>query len=402
VPRVLLRALTVVVVLAAALGATPAQAIDASTLGRKLAAESRLLGSASGVRVVDLDTSRVLFTRQENLALAPASNEKLFTTASALLRFGADGVFTTVARARTGTTVDEVGSLRGDLYLVGGGDPTLGDAALSDLALKLSQDAGLRRVTGGVVGDDSRFDAARGFDPFLGGRLGALTWDHGRGGTQGPAQVAAQRLQGLLSARGVDFGRRARSGTLRSGQAAAGDPVDLAAVDSPPMQSLIAATNVPSDNFYAETLVKALGAAFGAAGSTSAGLAVVRADLATFGIHPRLTDGSGLSRSDRTTARQVVRLLERMAAQEQSAAWMSSLAVAGRSGTLRRRTRRTAAAGACRGKTGTLSNVSALSGYCVARNGHTVAFSVLANRVYTPRAKRVEDRIAAAIARFDG
>jgi len=169
------------------------------------------------------------------------------------------------------------------------------------------------------------------------------------------------------------------------------------------MRDLITTTNAPSDNFYAEMLVKALGANFGSGGSTRAGLAVVRADLAAFGIHPRLADGSGLSRLDRTTARQVVRLLERMAAQTQAArAWMSSLAVVGRSGTLRRRNRRTAAAGACRGKSGTLSGVSALSGYCLARGGHTLAFSVLANRVSTSGAKRVEDRMAAAIARYDG
>lgn len=399
----LFRLAAATVALCFSLGTASAFAIGAPALARKLAAESRLLGPASGVRVVDLDTQRVLYTRRENLALAPGSVEKLFTTASALLRFGAEGVLTTTARARPGVAVDDVGSLRGDLYLVGGGDPSLGDAALRDLALQLTQDTGLRRVTGGVVGDDSRFDAVRGVDPFLGGRLGALTWGHGRAGTQGPAQLTADRLQRLLKAAGVDFGRRARAGALRSKEARTGVPVDLAAVDSPPMRELITTTNGPSDNFYAEMLVKALGASFGAAGSTLEGLAVVRADLAAFGIHPRLVDGSGLSSADRTTARQVVRLLERMAAQAPAAkAWMESLAVTGRSGTLRRRGRGTPAAGACRGKTGTLSNVSALSGYCVASNGHTLAFSVLANRVFTPAAKRVEDRMVAAIARYDG
>jgi D-alanyl-D-alanine carboxypeptidase/D-alanyl-D-alanine-endopeptidase (penicillin-binding protein 4) len=404
VPRVLLRLAAAVLVLCFSLSTASASAIDASTLQRKLAGESRLLGGAAGVRVLDLDTGRVLFSRQENLALAPASNQKLYTTASALLRFGADGVLTTAARALPGVAVDEGGSLRGDLFLVGGGDPSLTDGTLRALAVQLTADAGLRRVTGGVIGDDSRFDAVRGFDPFLGGRLGALTWAHGRGGDQGPAQLAADRLQRLLGAAGVDFGRRARAGALRpTAGSGNGVPVDLAAVDSPPMRTLVAATNMPSDNFYAETLVKALGAGFGAGGTTRAGLAVVRADLAAFGIHPRLTDGSGLSRADRTTARQLVRLLERMAAQDQvSDAWMASLAVDGRSGTLRRRGRGTASAGACRGKTGTLSGVSALSGYCAAPNGHTLAFSVIANRVFTPAAKRIEDRIVAAIARFDG
>jgi D-alanyl-D-alanine carboxypeptidase/D-alanyl-D-alanine-endopeptidase (penicillin-binding protein 4) len=70
-------------------------------------------------------------------------------------------------------------------------------------------------------------------------------------------------------------------------------------------------------------------------------------------------------------------------------------------GTLRKRMRGTPAQGACRGKTGTLIGVSALSGYCTAANGHTIAFSFVENRVYALGAKRVEDRMVAAIARYD-
>jgi D-alanyl-D-alanine carboxypeptidase/D-alanyl-D-alanine-endopeptidase (penicillin-binding protein 4) len=109
-------------------------------------------------------------------------------------------------------------------------------------------------------------------------------------------------------------------------------------------------------------LTKALGARFGAGGSTEAGLAVVRADLAAFGVHPRLVDGSGLSRDDRTTAREVVRLLQRMDAQDTATTWSASLPVAGVSGTVRKRMRGVAAARRCAAKTGTLVGVSALSG----------------------------------------
>ena len=402
-PLALLRLAAAVVVLWVLLGAAPASAIDAYTLGQKLSAESRLLGSRAGVRVVDLETDRVLFSAGENRVLAPASNQKLYTTASALLRFGPGGVLTTTAQVLPGKEVDGVGSLRGDLYLVGGGDPSLDDADLGELAVKLTRMAGVRRVTGGVVGDDSQFDRSRGLDPFIGGSLGALTWGHGRSGGQGPAQLAAERLQRLLGSRGVDFGRRPRAGRLRAAANGTGDPVDLATDNSPPMQQLITTTNVPSDNFYAEILVKALGANFGAGGSTRAGLDVMRADLLSFGIRPQLADGSGLSRSDRTSPRQVVRLLERMAADPRLAKpWLASLPVVGRSGTLRDRGRGTAAQDACRAKTGTLSDVSALSGYCVTRNDRTLAFSVLANGVNVSGAKAAETRIATAIARYDG
>ncbi|MGZ5342469.1 MAG: D-alanyl-D-alanine carboxypeptidase, partial [Solirubrobacterales bacterium] len=76
-----------------------------------------------------------------------------------------------------------------------------------------------------------------------------------------------------------------------------------------------------------------------------------------------------------------------------------SLAVAGQSGTLDKRMRVTAAAGRCRGKTGTLNSVSALSGYCTGA-GHTTVFSILINKTNISRAHLVQDRMASLIARF--
>ena len=72
--------------------------------------------------------------------------------------------------------------------------------------------------------------------------------------------------------------------------------------------------------------------------------------------------------------------------------------MAGRDGTLAKRMRTGTARRRCRGKTGTLSNVSALSGYCTARSGDLYAFSILMNGVYTPGAQRLQDRMAQAIA----
>jgi D-alanyl-D-alanine carboxypeptidase/D-alanyl-D-alanine-endopeptidase (penicillin-binding protein 4) len=391
--------------------AGPAHALSAAGLRTKLSNESKLLGGSSGARVVDLDTGEVLFAKRDDLPLAPASNEKLFTTSVALLRFGAGGTLNTSAQALPGAAIDAGGVLRGDLYLVGGGDPSLDDGDLRTLATQLTADAGITRITGSVRGDESFFDRLRGSydsgygpDSDLGGRLGALTWGHGRFDAKGPAHVAATRLHFFLRKAGVKVGRKPTVGTFATddaGGAASDRPVELASVSSPPMSALAAITNQPSDNFYAETLVKALGARFGSGGTTTAGIAVLRDTLGTFGIRPRLLDGSGLSRADRTTARQVIRLLERMHDQpDVRDAWSSSLAVVGRSGTLRKRMRGTAAQGACRAKTGTLIGVSALSGYCKAANGHTIAFSLLENRVYALGAKRVEDRMVPAIARY--
>jgi D-alanyl-D-alanine carboxypeptidase/D-alanyl-D-alanine-endopeptidase (penicillin-binding protein 4) len=404
-------ALLALVALLAALALAPAaRAVDRVGLRSTLATLHNRLGSFAGAYVVDQSDGSVLYSHRESLALAPASNEKLFVTATALLRFGASGTLTTSLAAAPGVAVDPDGVLRGDLYLVGGGDPTLGDAGLSALADQIAA-AGVTRITGGVIGDESAFDTLRGGpdssykpDGDLGGWLTALSWRHGRAGTTGPARSAATELASILKERQITYGLKPRAGTLSAvaGGGVAANAEPLATLASPPVGSLIAMTNVPSENFYAEMLAKALGAHYGAGGSTTAGLAVAREQLAAFGIHPKMVDGSGLSRLDRTTARQVVRLLQRMDGQDTAATWRASLPLAGQTGTLKKRMRTTAAAGRCAAKTGTLIGISALSGYCTTTGGVNVAFSFIENRVCESCAKKVEDRMLAAIAGLDG
>ena len=394
--------------LALALLAFPAAADAVSRAGLRstLTTLHHRLGGSAGAYVVNLSDGSVLFSHRPTLALAPASNEKLFVTATALLRFGGSGTLTTSLQAGPGVAPDADGVLPGDLYLVGGGDPTLDDAGLAALADQLAA-AGVTKIDGGVIGDESIFDPLRGGpdsaykpDGDLGGWLSGLSYRHGRASS---ARAAAVRLAALLKARKITYERKPRAGkrpSAAAGNGAAAEP--LASLPSPTMASLIAQTNVPSENYYAEMLTKALGATYGARGSTTAGLAVVRAQLASLGVHPRLVDGSGLSRANKTTAQQVVRLLQRMDAQDAAATWRASLPVAGRTGTLRARMRGTAAAGRCSAKTGTLIGVSALSGYCTTTGGAEVAFSFIENRVCNYCAKAVEDRMVSAIARLDG
>ncbi|WP_158276992.1 D-alanyl-D-alanine carboxypeptidase/D-alanyl-D-alanine endopeptidase [Paraconexibacter algicola] len=179
----------------------------------------------------------------------------------------------------------------------------------------------------------------------------------------------------------------------------------LATVDSPPMAQLAATTNQPSDNFYAEMLVKGLGARFGTAGTTAAGIAVMRTTLRGIGVRPTaMVDGSGLSRADKASPRQLVTLLQAMDRQpaDVRTAWRTSLPVIGRSGTLAGRMRGTAAEGRCSAKTGTLRGVSALSGFCTTTGGRSVYFSLLENAVDALAAKRIEDRMVPKIASLDG
>lgn len=394
--RALLLALAVVLAWPAA-----AQAVSPAGLRSTLNTLHKRLGSAAGAYVVDLADGRVLYSHRPTLALAPASNEKLFVTATALLKYGASGTLSTSLQPAPGATVTD-GVLDGDLYLVGGGDPTLGDAGLAALADQVKA-AGITEIDGGVIGDESFFDALRGgpdssyrYDGDLGGFLTGLSFNHGRASS---ARRAATKLAALLKARKVTYERKPRAGKRPAG---GGSDDALATLPSPTIASLIQRTNVPSENYYAEMLTKALGATYGAGGSTTAGLAVVRSQMATFGVHPRLVDGSGLSRADHTTAQELVRLLQRMDGQDAAATWRASLPIAGRTGTLRARMRSTAAAGRCVAKTGTLIGVSALSGYCTTTGGRNVAFSFIENKVCNYCAKAVEDRMVSAIARLDG
>jgi len=166
------------------------------------------------------------------------------------------------------------------------------------------------------------------------------------------------------------------------------------------MSTLVGLTNAPSDNFFAEMLVKDLGARFGAGGTTAAGAGVVQAQMAqSFGIHPRLNDGSGLSRSDLTTPLQVVTLLRGMASNSR---FTASLAVAGETGTLQHEMRGTYAQGRCRGKTGTLHDVSNVVGYCRSRDGHTLAFALMMNGIVPDYAHPIQNRMTVALAKYTG
>jgi D-alanyl-D-alanine carboxypeptidase/D-alanyl-D-alanine-endopeptidase (penicillin-binding protein 4) len=118
------------------------------------------------------------------------------------------------------------------------------------------------------------------------------------------------------------------------------------------------------------------------------------------GARPRLVDGSGLARGNRASPYSIVRLLSAMYRRDDFDPFVDSLPIAGQDGTLFDRMRRGAAKFRCRGKTGTLSNVSALSGYCEAQTGDNYSYSILMNGVYPTGARRLQDRMLQAIAKL--
>jgi PBP4 family serine-type D-alanyl-D-alanine carboxypeptidase len=155
-----------------------------------------------------------------------------------------------------------------------------------------------------------------------------------------------------------------------------------------------------SDNFYAEMLVKELGAVQGDAGTTAAGVGVITGLLAQAGVPltgVRLVDGSGLSLLDRFTPAALAALLTTMW-NDTGVRWelLSSLPVAGRTGTLDHRMTTGPATGVVRAKTGTTDNASALSGFV----GTRYVFSILQNGspVSWTWARRAQDRFATVLA----
>src|SRR3954453_1541774 len=144
-------AAVLVVALAAPAGAS---ALTTAGLQAKLSREMRLAGARGGAYVQDISDGRVLFTRRADVARPPASVEKLYTTSTALLRFGPDASFTTsvLAAARP----DAGGILRGGVWLRGGGDPTLTTTRMGELAAQLA-DAGVTSIPDGVAGDGTLF-----------------------------------------------------------------------------------------------------------------------------------------------------------------------------------------------------------------------------------------------------
>jgi D-alanyl-D-alanine carboxypeptidase/D-alanyl-D-alanine-endopeptidase (penicillin-binding protein 4) len=218
-----------------------------------------------------------------------------------------------------------------------------------------------------------------------------------------PALYAATVLLELLEARGVEVLGAARRGPLE------GEAADtVAGHSSGPLAGSIRNFLKVSDNLTGELLVKAVGAAVsGPPGTYEKGLAAERAFLAgEVGVDTtaqRLADGSGVSRYNLVTARQIVALLAYMPSRSDLfPAYLDALPVAGVDGTLEERMRGTAAAGRARAKTGTLNGVTALSGYVPSAEGERLAFSMMVEFYAGSAAPRraVQDSIVAALAAF--
>jgi D-alanyl-D-alanine carboxypeptidase/D-alanyl-D-alanine-endopeptidase (penicillin-binding protein 4) len=379
--------------------ARPAGAPLEAQLGKALRARG-IATSRTGAIALVPRTGAVVFQRNAAKPFRPASTEKLTVSLAALDRLGPRFTFETLVLGRG----ERSGTVwHGDVVLEGSGDPSLHADDLARLARQVRA-AGIRRVTGRVLGDESYFDARRtgpGWKPSfyklecppLSALVVDRAWLDGRTADE-PALAAAIAFRRALGKAGVKVIGKARKGEAGDGAA------ELARVSSASLASLVRWMNTESDNFVAEMLLKALGAAEAGQGTTAAGAGVVRSELGERGVPlagVRIADGSGLSRDDRLTARALAALLGSARQDARiSRAFVDSLAVAGVSGTLEDRMRKGPARGRVRAKTGTTDSASALAGYAGAR----YVFAVLMNGSPVPfwTARRAQDRFATVLA----
>ena len=454
------------------------------------------------VKVASLDTGRTLYEHDARKWMQPASNMKLYTVAAALDRLTPDYRFITSVYAPANP--DASGTIRGDLIIYGRGDPSYATRfnpegnsdyyrAINELASNIIN-AGVRRVEGDIVGDESYFSGSTlpagwewdDLQWWYGAEVSALTVNDNsvdlsvkpgaragdpcvitvgppttvvtvvdrtttsaRGTTRElavhrplgqntieirgtmpvddrgfsasvavsrPALVFVSMLRAALERQGVSFTGQTR--TIDAQQRAdTGQPlpisslVEVAMRRSPPLSVIAAQTLKPSQNLYAELILRALGKAAATdpkQTSEDAGIEAVRRFLTKAGIDPGkvfMLDGSGLSRANLITAETTVQLLTYMNRHPSSTLFRDSLPVAGVDGTLRNRMKNTPAQGNVRAKTGTLGTATSLSGYVLTAAGERLVFSLMINNpprdAPDPRGG-FTDAIAVLLASFTG
>ncbi|MCA1830968.1 MAG: D-alanyl-D-alanine carboxypeptidase/D-alanyl-D-alanine-endopeptidase [Actinomycetota bacterium] len=371
-------------------------------------------GSSSAL--VILRGGRPLIDVGGGTPMTPASVLKLFTMTSGIVRFGPTHRFATRVLGTGPPTAPT------SLTLVGGGDPTLATEAfrrarylpkptdeikrpafahpletIDVLAARIAA-AGVRTVAGNLYADESLFDSRRTQDGWLPryltgdpetGLLSALTVNEGRLDLKGkvlsrnPALSAGSFLKQALQARGIVV-----AGDVVLGRAPAGS-TEIARVQSPPVAEIVDFTLRYSINFDAETMLKDLGAAFGGAGTTRAGVSVVLDTMRSLGVPTTgmtMTDGSGLSLIDRVTPRTVGALVEHILTAD-GPGWeavRAAMPVAGRPGTLEKRLKTGPAAGNLVGKTGSLAHVRTMAGWVTPDDGVPLVYVIMFNGVARP------------------
>ena len=431
--------------------------------------------SKAGIAVVDVATGHRIYLSKEDELFNPASNAKIVTAACALKSLGPNYRFVTSLHGRREGSV-----IRGALYIKGHGDPTL----MTDHLWKMVREfkaAGVRRIEGGVVVDDSYFDGEnlpfaydqqKDEDAAFRAPVGAVSLNYNalaitiNPGLQGmskanlsidppdyavvvndtvtmaqgahnpkisatefenrtrlrvwgqvplggrpityyrrvdnPSLAAGYGLKSVLKASGISVG-----GGVQVGPLPPGTPT-LAEHISEPLSSVLYLAGKHSNNFVTEMVLKTMGAeATKGSGTWASALTAAGQILGSWGLAEGsyvYRNGSGLFDANRFSALQMTQVLRAAYLDaEIRPEFLSQLAVGGVDGTIKSRYSSAAARRRVRAKTGTLDDVSTLSGYVFDAAGNCpIVFSILVNNAsgYVSSARAYQEKIVTAIAEF--
>ena len=374
----------------AAVVAEPAWPLNVQARLARLLDDDMFERSQVGLMVYDLTADSALFRHNERQTLRPASTMKVVTAVAAIDRLGGSHLFRTSLRY-TGSIAG--GTLRGDVYLVGGFDPRFNADDMSAFVEALRR-VGVDTLRGRIVADKTTKDADR---------LGeGWCWDD-----DNPV------LSPLLVSRRDEFAARFLSRLRADGVVVEADttegrtPADAfeLCTRTHTMDQVLMPMMKESDNLCAEAMFYQLGMAAGARPATARhARSVVARLIEKIGLRPadyRVADGSGLSLYNYVTAELEVMLL-RYAYQNTNiyTHLLPSLPVAADDGTLARRMRGTFAAGNVRAKTGSVAAVSSLAGFCTAANGHVLCFAIINQGLRRGSAGRAfQDRVCTELCR---
>ncbi len=357
---------------------------------------SRLPSSThAAVLVFNPLTQDTIFALNAAESMIPASNTKLFTTATALSELGGDFVLKTSILTDDSNIKD--GVINGNIYIKGYGNSLFSQEDLEKCVNEIKQ-KGIRKITGKVVGDDSYFDDVYTRDDWITDEvanvklppISALVLDRNRKviykkrgrrmrsyliNVKNPSLNAAECLRSELLNQGILVSLNAVEGITPDG---ALEITSSGIV----LRNLLQDINKHSDNFLAECLFKTVGAEIsGKQGnaffSTQAILSFIK-DNGIFSEGSSIVDGSGISRFDQITVGALAGVLEKMYFDlAHYDDFYDALSIAGVDGTLRHRMRGTPAENNFHGKTGTLNGVSSLSGYLTTKAGDDLIVSII-------------------------
>ncbi len=354
----------------------------------KLMKSKMLETSQVGLMVWDLDADSCIYRHNERQLMRPASTMKLLTAITAIDKLGGSYQFKTQLKY---TGKIENGVLTGDIYCVGGMDPIFNADDMTAFVSSL-REMGVDTIRGGIYADKGMKDS----DPFGEG----WCWDDDN-----------PTLTPLLLGRKDNFMARFLEKLTDSGIAFSSFPKEQACPQGAftvcsrvhSISQVLTRMMKESDNLYAEALYYQIAASTGNRPATARQARTLERQLVRkVGLDPsryKYADGSGLSLYNYVSAELLTRLLRYAFRDENIYMHLyPSLPIAGVDGTLKKRMRDSFTHGNVHAKTGTLTGIISLAGYCTAANGHRLCFAIINQGVmHGSNARYFQDKVCRAL-----